>query len=92
MRGHEEEGTKKSATKARRHEGTKKNGVFTMLKVPSTLPQELEEFVYKTIGCGIAVHRGLGPGLLDSTSWSPTRSRSRSSLSISLRRSTTRSS
>ncbi len=36
-----------------------------MLKVPSTLPQELEEFVYKTIGCGIAVHRGLGPGLLE---------------------------
>ncbi len=36
-----------------------------MLRVPTTLPQELEELVFKTIGCGIAVHRALGPGLLE---------------------------
>ena len=36
-----------------------------MLKVPTTLASELEELVYRTIGCGIAVHRVLGPGLLE---------------------------
>jgi GxxExxY protein len=36
-----------------------------MLKVSTTLSKELEELVYRTIGCGIAVHRVLGPGLLE---------------------------
>jgi GxxExxY protein len=36
-----------------------------MLKVPTTLTNDMEEIVYKTIGCGIAVHRALGPGLLE---------------------------
>jgi GxxExxY protein len=38
-----------------------------MLRVPSPLPDEIEAFVYKTIGCCITVHRELGPGLLEST-------------------------
>ena len=36
-----------------------------MLRVPSSLPEELEDLVHKTIGCCIAVHRALGPGLLE---------------------------
>ena len=36
-----------------------------MLRVPSSLPDDLEELVHKTIGCCIAVHRVLGPGLLE---------------------------
>ncbi len=36
-----------------------------MLRVPSTLPAELETLIQKTIGCCIAVHRELGPGLLE---------------------------
>ena len=36
-----------------------------MLRVPSPLPEELEALVHRTIGCCIAVHRVLGPGLLE---------------------------
>ena len=37
-----------------------------MLRAPSPLPDELEHLVHRTIGCCIAVHRSLGPGLLES--------------------------
>ena len=36
-----------------------------MLEIASTLPDELEDLVHDTIGCCIAVHRELGPGLLE---------------------------
>jgi GxxExxY protein len=36
-----------------------------MLHVHSTLPDGLEKLVHDTIGCCIAVHRALGPGLLE---------------------------
>jgi GxxExxY protein len=36
-----------------------------MLRVPSPLPDDLEELVHDTIGCCIAVHREIGPGLLE---------------------------
>ena len=36
-----------------------------MLRVPTPLPDELETLVHDTIGCCIAVHRVLGPGLLE---------------------------
>jgi len=36
-----------------------------MLRVPSPLTPELEQLVHDTIGCCIAVHRVLGPGLLE---------------------------
>jgi len=36
-----------------------------MLRIPSPLPDELESLVHETIGCCIAVHRALGPGLLE---------------------------
>src|SRR6266566_2504787 len=36
-----------------------------MLKLPSHLSDELEELIYRTIGCCITVHRALGPGLLE---------------------------
>ena len=36
-----------------------------MLRVHSALPEDLEDLVHKTIGCCIAVHRVLGPGLLE---------------------------
>ena len=36
-----------------------------MLKIPSLLPEQLEDLICRTIGCGIAVHRALGPGLLE---------------------------
>jgi GxxExxY protein len=37
-----------------------------MLRVPSRLPNEVEELVTCVIGCCITVHRILGPGLLES--------------------------
>ena len=37
-----------------------------MLRVPSRFPGEVEELVTRVIGCCIAVHRALGPGLLES--------------------------
>jgi GxxExxY protein len=37
-----------------------------MLKVPTRLPDELEELVHRVIGCCLEVHRALGPGLLES--------------------------
>jgi GxxExxY protein len=36
-----------------------------MLHVHSTLPEDLEQLIHDTIGCCIAVHRALGPGLLE---------------------------
>ena len=36
-----------------------------MLRIPSPLPDDLETLVHDTIGCCIAVHRTLGPGLLE---------------------------
>ncbi len=36
-----------------------------MLRIPSPLPDDLERLVHDTIGCCIAVHRALGPGLLE---------------------------
>jgi GxxExxY protein len=36
-----------------------------MLRIPSSLSDELEKLIYDTIGCCIAVHRALGPGLLE---------------------------
>ena len=36
-----------------------------MLHVQSTLPDDLERLVRTTIGCCIAFHRALGPGLLE---------------------------
>jgi GxxExxY protein len=37
-----------------------------MLRVPSSLPQDLESLVHRTIGCCVRVHCALGPGLLES--------------------------
>ena len=37
-----------------------------MLRVPTRLSDELEDLIYRTIGCCITVHRELGPGLLES--------------------------
>jgi GxxExxY protein len=36
-----------------------------MLRVASPLPEAVEQLIYATIGCCIAVHRELGPGLLE---------------------------
>ena len=36
-----------------------------MLTVHSPLPPETEKLIHDTIGCCIAVHRALGPGLLE---------------------------
>jgi GxxExxY protein len=36
-----------------------------MLRVPSKLDQATEDLVHRTIGCCIAVHRELGPGLIE---------------------------
>lgn len=36
-----------------------------MLRIPSPLPDDLETLIHDTIGCCIAVHRALGPGLLE---------------------------
>jgi GxxExxY protein len=36
-----------------------------MLRVYSRLSQELEMLIHDTIGCCVAVHRELGPGLLE---------------------------
>jgi GxxExxY protein len=36
-----------------------------MLRVSTPLPDELEQVVHDTIGCCTAVHRELGPGLLE---------------------------
>ena len=38
-----------------------------MLRIPSPLSEELEALVHDTIRCCIAVHRVLGPGLLEAT-------------------------
>jgi len=36
-----------------------------MLKIPTPLNDELENLVHHVIGCCVAVHRELGPGLLE---------------------------
>jgi GxxExxY protein len=36
-----------------------------MLKIPSPLPDDVEQLMHDTIGCCITVHRALGPGLLE---------------------------
>jgi GxxExxY protein len=36
-----------------------------MLRVPTTLGEEVENLMHRTIGCCIEVHRVLGPGLLE---------------------------
>jgi GxxExxY protein len=36
-----------------------------MLRIPSPLSDELENLIERIIGCCIAVHRALGPGLLE---------------------------
>ena len=36
-----------------------------MLKIPSSLPADVEQLMHDTIGCCIAVHRALGPGLIE---------------------------
>ena len=36
-----------------------------MIRIPSPLPPEIDGLLHKTIGCCIAVHRALGPGLLE---------------------------
>jgi len=36
-----------------------------MLRIPSPLPEDVEQLMHDTIGCCIAVHRELGPGLLE---------------------------
>jgi GxxExxY protein len=36
-----------------------------MLRIQSPLPDEVELLVTKTIGCCVAVHKELGPGLLE---------------------------
>jgi GxxExxY protein len=36
-----------------------------MLRLPTRLEPALEDLVYRTIGCCIAVHRELGPGLME---------------------------
>lgn len=38
---------------------------MTHLRIASSLPDDLEELVRTTIGCCVAVHRALGPGLLE---------------------------
>ena len=37
-----------------------------MLRVSTRLSDELEDLIHRVIGCCIDVHRGLGPGLLES--------------------------
>ena len=37
-----------------------------MLKIVSPLPEELEAMAHEVIGCCLAVHKELGPGLLES--------------------------
>jgi GxxExxY protein len=39
-----------------------------MLRIPIPLPDELENLIEQIIGCCIAVHRALGPGLLEGIS------------------------
>ena len=36
-----------------------------MLEIPTTLSATIENLIYRTIGCCIEVHKGLGPGLVE---------------------------
>jgi GxxExxY protein len=53
----------------RKHESTKKHEEERKISCSESdpLPEELEALVYNIIGCCIAVHRALGPGLLEAT-------------------------
>ena len=42
-----------------------------MLRIPSSLPNEVAELVTRAIGCCITVHRALGPGLLEGSIGAP---------------------
>lgn len=39
---------------------------MALSRVPTVLPDELEDLIHRTIGTCIAVHAALGPGLLES--------------------------
>jgi GxxExxY protein len=39
---------------------------MSLMRVPTVLPDELEDLIHRTIGTCIAVHTELGPGLLES--------------------------
>jgi GxxExxY protein len=36
-----------------------------MLRIPTPLPDDLEQLTHDTIGCCISLHRALGPGLIE---------------------------
>lgn len=36
-----------------------------MIRVPSPLDEQTEEYIKRTIDCGFAVHKALGPGFLE---------------------------
>jgi hypothetical protein len=38
-----------------------------MLRIPTPLPDQVEQLIHDTIRCCIAVHRELGPGILENT-------------------------
>ena len=38
---------------------------MSLLRIPTSLPDDLEDVVHRTIGACIAVHAELGPGLLE---------------------------
>ena len=38
-----------------------------MIRVPSPLDEETEEYVMEAMDCGFAVHKAIGPGFLEST-------------------------
>ena len=39
---------------------------MSLMRVPTVLPDDLEDLIHRTIGACIAVHAQLGPGLLES--------------------------
>src|SRR5437667_7164855 len=59
-------GQEEDTSHAQRHDHQRRNSMEDLvLKLPSHLSDELEELIYRTIGCCITVHRALGPGLLE---------------------------
>ena len=50
----------RASLKAIRHEGTKEVGMSDQEAPP--IPKEVEDIGYRVIGCGITVHKILGPG------------------------------
>src|SRR5258708_4189873 len=57
--------TRRRTTKTAEHRHTKykHKRKDAMLKIHSPLPEDVEQLMHDTIGCCIAVHRELGPGL-----------------------------